>query len=96
METRCPRSCSKNGSWQVQLEKGDFEVLKALVIIPNSQTREVGALLAVARAEARKREHADKNPPIRTLRFLPELGVYVAVYEAQDTQKVKAAKKVEE
>jgi len=44
-------------------------------------------LLAVARAEARKREHADKNPPIRALRFFPELGVYVAVYEALGIQK---------
>jgi hypothetical protein len=53
-------------------------------------------LLAVARAEARKREHAEKNPPIRALRFLPELGVYVAVYEAQDKQKTNAARKVED
>jgi len=73
-----------------------FEVLKALVIIPNSRTREVGDLLAVARAEARKREHADKNPPIHALRFLPELGVYVAVYEAQDKQKANAERKVED
>ena len=54
-------------------------MLKALVIIPNEKTGEIGCLLAVARAEARKREHADKNPPIRALKFLPELGVYVAV-----------------
>ena len=73
-----------------------FEVLKALVIVPNSRTKEVGNLLAIARAEARKREHADKNPPILSLRFFPELGVYVAVYEAQDKQKAKAAKKVED
>ena len=64
-----------------------FEVLKALVIIPNSRTREVGDLLAVARAEARKREHADKNPPIRALRFFPELEIYVAIYEIQDFSK---------
>ena len=62
-------------------------MLKALVIIPNEQTREFGALLAVARAEARKREKAHQNPPILALRFFPELGVYVAVYEAQATQK---------
>jgi len=56
-------------------------VLKALVIIPNTQTKDLGSLLAVARAEARKREQTDRNPPIRALTFLPELGVYVAVYE---------------
>lgn len=56
----------------------------------------MGDLLAIARAEARKREHTDKNPPVRALRFLPELGVYVAVYEAQDKQKAKAPEKVED
>jgi len=66
-----------------------LKVLKALVIVPNDRTKEIGSLLAVARAEARKREHADKNPPIRALKFFPELGVYVAVYEAPDVQKSK-------
>jgi hypothetical protein len=60
-----------------------FEVLKALAIVPNEKTKEYGSLLAVARAEARKREHEERNPPIRALRFFPELNVYVAVYEAQ-------------
>jgi hypothetical protein len=60
-------------------------VLKALVITPNEKTIEFGSLLAVARAEARRREHSDVNPPIRALRFLSELGVYVAVYEAAET-----------
>lgn len=64
-----------------------FEVLKALVIVPNIRTKEYGSLLAVARAEARKREHADKNPPILAIKLVPELGVYVAVYEVQDFQK---------
>jgi hypothetical protein len=66
-------------------------MLKALVIVPNDLTKEFGSLLAVARAEARKRERSDKNPPIRALRFFPELGIYVAVYEAQDTPKPKVA-----
>jgi len=62
-------------------------MLKALVIVPNEKTKEVGALLAVARAEARKRQQSDKNPPILALRYFPELGVYVAVYEAQEVQR---------
>ena len=66
------------------------EVLKALVIVPNEKTREFGSLLAVARAEAQKREKADKNPPIRALNFVPELGIYVAIYEALDVQKPEA------
>ena len=60
-----------------------FEVLKALVIVPNSRTKEIGDLLAIARAEARKREHVDKNPTIRALVFVPELQVYCAIYDAQ-------------
>jgi hypothetical protein len=73
-----------------------FEVLKALVIIPNDRTIEFGILLAVARAEARKREHVDKNPPIRALVFVPELQVYCAIYEAQDrvVQKLGVAKRM--
>jgi hypothetical protein len=69
-----------------------LKMLKALVIVPNEKTKEVGALLAVARAEARKREHADKNPPILALRFLPELCIYVAVYEAQEVQRPEVKK----
>jgi hypothetical protein len=57
-------------------------VFKALVVTPNEKTVEFGSILAVARAEARKREHAERNPPVRALRFFSELGVYVAVYEA--------------
>ena len=73
--------------------RGDLGMLKALVIVPNDNTNEVGSLLAVARAEARKRERSQVNPPIRALRFLPELNLYVAVYEAPETQKQTQAKK---
>lgn len=68
------------------------KILKALVVVPNERTREYGSLLAVARAEARKREHANTNPPIRALRFFPELGVYVAVYEADAIRKPEVNK----
>jgi len=67
-------------------------MLKALVIIPNDQTEEFSSLLAVARAEARKREKAQQNPPIRALRFFSELNVYVAVYEADAIQKLEVNK----
>jgi hypothetical protein len=59
-------------------------LLKALVISINEKTTELGSLLAIARSEARKREQSKENPPIRALRFFPELGVYVAVYEAME------------
>ena len=63
-------------------------MLKALVLTPNKKTSDVGSILAIARAEARKREHSDVNPSIRALRFLSELGVYVAVYVAVETQAI--------
>ena len=71
-------------------------MLKALVIVPNSRTSELGDLLAIARAEARKREHSQNNPPIRALVFVPELQVYCAIYEAQvrGVQKLGAAKRM--
>jgi hypothetical protein len=66
-------------------------LFRALVIVPNEKTVEYGSLLAVARAEARKREHAEQNPPIRALRYFPELCIYVAVYDAPENpaQNVK-------
>jgi hypothetical protein len=67
-------------------------MLKALVIIPNEKTMEYGSLVAVARAEARKREHADKNPPVLALRYFPELGIYVAVYEGQQIPRSEVRK----
>ena len=57
-------------------------MLKALVITPNEKTKEIGSILAIARTEARKREKSDRNPPVLAIRYLPECGVYVAVYEA--------------
>jgi hypothetical protein len=57
-------------------------LLKALVIVTNEKTTEFGSILAIARSEARKREQSKTNPPIRALRYFPELSVFVAVYEA--------------
>lgn len=62
-------------------------MLKALVIVPNEKTLEVGSILAVARAEARKRENSQINPPIRALQFVAELGIFVAVYEVVENIK---------
>ncbi len=59
-------------------------MLKALVISPNEKTVDVGCLLAVARAQACRREHTSVNPVVRALVFVAEVGVYVAVYEAPE------------
>ena len=57
-------------------------MLKAIVINPNEKTVDLGSLLAIARAEACRREQVKVNPPVRALVFVPEVGVYVAIYEA--------------
>jgi hypothetical protein len=67
-------------------------VLKALVISPNEHTIDLGSLLAVARAEACRREHVAVNPTVRALVFVPELDIYVAVYEAADSHKTVSEK----
>ncbi len=59
-------------------------MLKALVVSPNERTVDFGCLLAVARAEACRREQTKVNPTVRALVFVAELGVYVAVYQASD------------
>jgi len=56
-------------------------ILKALVIVPNEKTSDLGSLLAIARSEACKREHMQENPILRAMAFVAELGVYVAVYQ---------------
>ena len=57
-------------------------MFKAIVINPTDKTVDFGSLLAVGRAEARRREKTKVNPTVRALVFVAELGVYVAIYEA--------------
>ena len=57
------------------------KILKALIIVPNEKTSDLGSLLAIARSEACKREHMQENPVVRAMAFVAELGVYVAVYQ---------------
>jgi hypothetical protein len=59
-------------------------MLKALVLTPNEKTTEVGSILAIARAEACRREQVRVNPTVRALVFVAEVGVYVAVYEVSE------------
>jgi hypothetical protein len=66
-------------------------MLKALVVFPNEKTVDFGCLLAIARAEACRREHVKVNPTVRALVFVAELGVYVAVYEAPNVCREKGA-----
>ena len=56
-------------------------MLKALVIIPNSRTREISDILQIAKSSARKAAHLEKNPPILAIEYISRLNVYVVVYE---------------
>ena len=62
-------------------------MFKALVISPNECTVDFGCLLAIARAEACRREKTKVNPTVRALVFVAELGVHVAVYEVSEVKK---------
>jgi len=68
--------------------------LKALVIVPNEKTPEFGSILAIARAEARKREQSTTNPPICALKYMAELGVYVAIYQTPENPNAKKTRSV--
>jgi hypothetical protein len=68
-------------------------MFKALVISPNEKTVDMGSLLAVARAEACRREHTVVNPVVRALVFVAELGVYVAVYQVLDNPESRTSSK---
>ena len=64
-------------------------MLRALVITPNQRTKDVGDLLAIARATAQKREHTHEKVDIKAIQFVASLGVYVAVYELPDVREGK-------
>jgi hypothetical protein len=59
-------------------------MFKAIVVMLDAKTSDVGSILAIARTEARRREQSKENPSIRALRYFPEVNVYVAVYEAAE------------
>ena len=56
-------------------------MLRSIVILPNDKTKDVGALLQIARSIARRKEGTEANIPIISLVFDPVTRVYVAIYE---------------
>ncbi len=76
-----PQKSSRLSDADINQNEECSKILKALVIVPNKKTTDLGSLLAIARSQACKREHAKENPVIRAMPFVPELGVYVAVYQ---------------
>jgi len=67
-------------------------LLKALVIIPNSRTREISDILQIAKSSARKAAHLEKNPPILALEYISRLNIFIAVYEVVDAHVVDVQK----
>jgi hypothetical protein len=65
-------------------------MLKALIIMPNEKTSDVGTLLAIARDAARRREETQTNPTILALHFIPELGIFTAIYDAIEKNHSKS------
>jgi len=57
-------------------------LLKALVIYPPKKQYDLGDLLQIARAEAKKAVRTSQLISVRAIRFFPDCGVYVALYEA--------------
>ena len=56
-------------------------MLRSVVILPNEKTKDVGALLQIARSIVRRKEGMQANTPIISLVFDPVTRVYVAIYE---------------
>lgn len=64
-------------------------MLRALVIYANRKTKDVGDLLAIARAEAQKREHTRHNVTVHSIIYDPVTQVYVALYQPPGARGVK-------
>jgi hypothetical protein len=69
--------------------EGNAKILKAIVISPNEKTKDLGSILAIARTESSRREHTQENATVRAIVFVPELGVYVAIYESSNPSSRK-------
>lgn len=60
-------------------------MLKSLVIVPNERIRDMRSLVNIAAAEAKRKEGVHQDIPIKTVVYVPECGVWVALYEWEHT-----------
>lgn len=61
--------------------------LSALVIRVNERIKDLGDLLAIARAEAQKRHHLKHSKAeVLEIIYVPRLDVYVALYRIPDVR----------
>lgn len=56
----------------------------AIVIYPTDLTQDYGSIIAIARADARRKEKSSVNKrdiKVKSVKFIPECNIYVAVYQ---------------
>ena len=58
------------------------KLLDALIIYPNQRTNDLRRLVNIAGAEAKRKEKTKKDIVVRVVLYIPELNVYVAIYES--------------
>ena len=58
------------------------KLLEALVIYPNERTKDRRRLVNIASAQAKRKEKTKKDIVMRAIPYIPELNVFVAVYES--------------
>jgi len=56
-------------------------VLRACVINKNERVKSHGDLLQIARSIAKTIEHTKRNIPIQAIIYVPQLDVFVALYQ---------------
>jgi len=58
------------------------KLLEALVIYPNERTNDVRSLVNVSASQAKRKERVKQDIVVRAVLYVPELDIYVAVYES--------------
>ena len=58
------------------------KVLEALVIYPNERTNDRRRLVNIASAQAKRKEKTNKDIVIRAIQYIPELDIFVVMYES--------------
>jgi len=58
------------------------KLLETLVIYRNERTNDVRRLVNIASTQAKRKEKTQKDIVVRAIVYVPELDIYVAVYES--------------
>ncbi len=63
------------------------EFLKALVVYPNKKTEEIRSLINIACSVAKKIERTSEDICVKAIKYVPEVGVFVAIYVPPDKRR---------